>query len=112
MDQGNAEKTSDHKLPRSLVASVLAVCLLPSLLNPAGVDFSATPAAPNFAEAGRLSPGELADTLHRSMAGSFTHTILEWSAFITAIFTALLAFVHFTIRRDVGARRRVSPSSP
>ena len=50
--------------------------------------------------------------LHRSMAGSFTHTILEWSAFTTAIFTAFLAFVHFTIRRDVGARRRVSPSSP
>ena len=101
LDQGNAGKTSDHKLPRSLVASVLAICLLPSLLNLAGIDFSANPAAPNFAEAGPLSRSELADAMHRSMAGSFTHTILEWSAFATAIFTVLLALIHFTIRRDV-----------
>ena len=100
-DQGNAGKTSDHKLPRSLVASVLAICLLPSLLNLVGVDFSAAPAAPNFDEVARQSPSEVADTLHRSMAGSFTHTILEWSAFTTAIFTVLLALIHFTIRRDV-----------
>ena len=35
------------------------------------------------------------------MAGSFTHTILEWSAFTMAIFAMLLALIHFTIRRDV-----------
>ena len=56
LDQGNAGKTSDHKLPRSLVASVLAICLLPSLLNLAGIDFSANPAEPNFAEAGPPVP--------------------------------------------------------
>ncbi len=100
-DQGSAGKTGDDKLPRSLVVSVLAICILPSLLNLAGVDFAANPAAPSFAEAGRQSSIELADAMHRAMAGSFTHTILEWSAFTMAIFAVLLALIHFTIRRDV-----------
>ena len=100
-DEGSTGKTGDDKLPRGLVASTVAICVLPSLLNLAGVDFSTNPAAPSFAEVGRQSPSELADAMHRAMAGSFTHAILEWSAFTTAIFAALLALIHFTIRRDV-----------
>lgn len=98
-DRVSTGETSDDKLPRALVVSVLAICVLPSLLNLVGVDFAANPAAPSFAEAGRQSPSELADAMHRAMAGGFIHTILEWSAFTMAIFAVLLALIHFTIRR-------------
>ena len=37
--------------------------------------------------------------LHAS-AGSYTHTLLEWSASSLAIFTGSLAFTHFWIKRD------------
>jgi signal transduction histidine kinase len=38
--------------------------------------------------------------IYQVLKGSFTHTLLEWSAFCTAIFTVCLAFVHFSLRRD------------
>ena len=44
---------------------------------------------------------ELADTLHQALAGSFTHTLLEWTAFCVALLTAFLALLHFRIRRDI-----------
>ncbi len=43
----------------------------------------------------------MVDSLHLTLSGSFTHTILEWSAFCIAIFTVMLAFVHFDINRDI-----------
>ncbi len=36
-----------------------------------------------------------------TLAGSFTHTLLEWSAFLAALFTVFLAFMHFSMKRDV-----------
>jgi signal transduction histidine kinase/CheY-like chemotaxis protein len=100
-DEGIDGQTSEDKLPRVLVASVVAICVLPAVLNLAGVDFSTTPVAARLTEPGGQSPGEMADAMYRAMSGSFTHTILEWSAFATAIFAVLLALIHFTIKRDV-----------
>ena len=92
-----AGKAGDDKLPQALVASIGAICVLPSLLNLVGVDFAANPAEPGFAEAGPQSSIELADAMHRAMAGSFTHTILEWSSVCVACMTVMLAFVHYRI---------------
>ncbi len=39
--------------------------------------------------------------MHQFLAGGFAHTILEWSAFCTAIFTVSLAFVHYSAKGDV-----------
>ena len=47
-----------------------------------------------------LAAHERLDAMFHSLAGSFTHTILEWTAFCTAIFTVILAFLHFKIKRD------------
>ncbi len=99
--EGMTGQTSEDKLPRVLVASVVAICVLPSLLNLVGVDFSSNPVAASLAEPGGQSPGEVADAVIRSMSGRFVHTILEWSAFSMAIFAGLLALINFTIRRDV-----------
>jgi signal transduction histidine kinase len=39
--------------------------------------------------------------LHQVLKGSFTHTLLEWSAFCTAIFSVFLAFIHFNVTRNL-----------
>lgn len=39
--------------------------------------------------------------LHRHLAGSFFHTILEWTSFCAAISVPVLSFVHFRLRREV-----------
>jgi len=48
-----------------------------------------------------LERHEQIDVLNHTLGGSFTHTILERSAFCIAIFVAILAFLHFSITRDV-----------
>jgi signal transduction histidine kinase len=92
---------SKAKLPEALVWAVVVVCVVPFLLNLAGVDF-ATQARVFEPVQGLDTPSEkVIAALHHTLKVSFTHTILEWSAFCTAIFTVFLAFVHFHITRDV-----------
>ncbi|HIK09226.1 MAG TPA: histidine kinase [Oscillatoriaceae cyanobacterium M33_DOE_052] len=90
----------DNRLPQPLVWGVLAACLLPLLLNPMGFDFSSHHPPLDWETAVHLVAGAKPDPLYHSLAGDFTHTILEWSAFCTAIFTVILAFAHFSIDRN------------
>ncbi len=90
----------NFQLPPQLTASVALICVLPFFLNRLGVDFASSQYALDLAAAANLDPRILQDQLHRTLAGSFTHTILEWSAFCAAIFTTILAFAHFTIKRE------------
>ncbi|WP_197285343.1 MASE3 domain-containing protein [Planktothricoides sp. SR001] len=92
--------SSNFKLPPQLTAIVSLICVLPFLMNLLGVDFASSQYALDFAAAANLDPRILDDQLHQTLAGSFTHTILEWSAFCAAIFTTILAFAHFTIKRE------------
>ncbi|MFQ6048031.1 MAG: PAS domain S-box protein, partial [Phycisphaerae bacterium] len=89
------------KIPKQFIWAVVAICALPTLLNLLGLDFGSAQPSLDLRAASRMAPNELVDALHHSLAGSFTHTLLEWSAFCTAIFTVILAFVHFKIKRDV-----------
>lgn len=84
----------EARLPGVLVWVVIGVSLLPAALILAGVDLG----SPRTAPLAGLPAGE--DEAFRAMAGSFAHTILEWSAVAAAAFTAVLAFVHAGIRRD------------
>jgi len=94
----NPQKT---KLPTAFIAIAIFICLFPSICNLFGIDFG-TPGHPlDTRIISTLADSKLTDTLHHSLAGSFTHTILEWSAFCTAIFTVILAFVYFHSERDV-----------
>ncbi|MCH7898902.1 MAG: hypothetical protein IIC62_06115, partial [Proteobacteria bacterium] len=54
-----------------------------------------------FPELGDLEGLALTDALHQTLAGSFMHALLEWTAFALAIFTVALAFAHFGVHRDV-----------
>lgn len=83
----------DAQLPASVIVTVLALCILPSLLSLAGVDLSTQASA----EAG----ANATDVKFHRLAGAFTHTLLEWSAVCTATFTVGLAFARFAVKRDV-----------
>jgi two-component system, NtrC family, sensor kinase len=90
-----------NKLPQPLIWTFLFICVFPMVLTLIGVDFSSNRNTLKLDDLLALKNTNLADSLHLSLSGSFTHTILEWSAFCTAIFTAILAFVHFSIKRDI-----------
>ncbi|MFQ3679470.1 MAG: MASE3 domain-containing protein, partial [Pseudanabaenaceae cyanobacterium] len=90
--------------PRLLLKATLAtflICLLPWILSLGGVDFGTPGEALNLDHWQTLSKLELTDRLHHALEGSFTHTLLEWSAVSTAIFTAILALIHYAFNRDV-----------
>ncbi len=89
------------KLPKALIWLVWLICLLPFALNLSGVDF-ASPTPPDFSLIQQATEATQAkEIMYRTLAGSFLHTILEWSAFCAAIFTVILSFAHFKIKADV-----------
>lgn len=86
-------------MPGKVVWSVTAICVLPTLLNLIGIDFGLVPFDPRQIEG--IPRGELKDAVHRLLSGSLVHTLLEWSAFSAAVFTAFLAMVHFKTTDDI-----------
>lgn len=88
------------RIPVQLVWAVVGICVLPSLLNLLGVDFG-SPSQTLNAPLPNTTKGEIIDVMHYTLSGSFTHTILEWSAFCTAIFTVILSLIHFYLKGDV-----------
>jgi len=93
--------SGEYALPKELVWTIILLCVLPFLLNIFGLDFGIQKRAFDASSVPGMLPNEVIDSIHCSLSGSFTHTILEWSAFCTAIFTVILAFVHFRIKHDV-----------
>ena len=89
------------KLPKLLIWLVWLICLLPFTLNLLDIDF-ASPTPPDLSLIQQVSEAaEVKEIMYRTLAGSFLHTILEWSAFCAAIFTVILSFAHFKIKADV-----------
>jgi len=90
----------EAKLPTQFIWAVLLISVLPFFLNLLGINFG-SPHYANLFNLSTIAPNQLTDVIHHSLSGSFTHTILEWTAFCTAIFTAVLSFVYFQNKRDV-----------
>ncbi|MFQ5486057.1 MAG: MASE3 domain-containing protein, partial [Desulfobacterales bacterium] len=89
------------KIPTSLVWSVIVICIIPTILNLFGLDFGSYSEPFPWHKATELAAHVRLDFTFASLSGAFTHTLLEWSAFCAAIFTVLLAFLHYRIKRDV-----------
>ena len=90
------------KLPNYLIGVTWLICLLPFTLNLMGVDFGSTKVFITPEDISQISTQtKLLESLYQTLEGSFTHTILEWSAFCTAGFTVILAFTHFRVKQDV-----------
>ncbi len=77
------------------VWTVSVICVLPFLLNLFGVDFSnqSTPLPEGVS-------GQVVDDYFHFLSGSFTHTLLEWTAVTVACCVALLALVHYKVVND------------
>ena len=88
-------------ISRKVVGFVLAFCALPFLFNLLGIDFASAKKPFDISVASQLTKSAVIDSMFYTLRGSFTHTILEWSAFCVAIMTAVLSFTHFKIRRDL-----------
>jgi len=93
--------SATQRAARRLAGVVFVICLIPITLSLLGVDFGTRGPAFDIETAATLSPGGQTDAMFHSLRGSYTHTLLEWSAFCTALFTVMLAFVVFRIKGDV-----------
>ncbi|VAX20963.1 Serine/threonine protein kinase PrkC, regulator of stationary phase [hydrothermal vent metagenome] len=91
----------NQKLPAQVIWAIVAICLAPVTLNFLGFDFGANKNSVDLADVIINSPGRVTDAMFSKLAGAFTHTILEWTAFCAAIFTVLLALAHLKIKRDL-----------
>jgi len=89
------------RISRKVTGLVLAFCALPFLFNLLGLDFASAKKPFDISVASQLSKSGVIDSMFYTLRGSFTHTILEWSAFCIAFMTAVLSFTHFKIRRDL-----------
>ncbi|MDP6711626.1 MAG: hypothetical protein QGG38_02935 [Nitrospinaceae bacterium] len=98
------------ELPFSLFFFTVLICVNPFILNLMGFDFGNTKVPFQIEAATGMGPTEILDSMFRSLSGSFTHTILEWSAFCMAIMIVTLSFTHFSIKHDsTTPRHRHSP---
>ncbi len=89
------------KQPVYLLIFTIGISVFPFILHLSGIDFS-SPRTPFLGQAtAGMEPTEVIDGMFYTLAGAFTHTILEWSAFSAAFFTVILSFAHFAIKRDV-----------
>jgi signal transduction histidine kinase len=100
MDRPTHASGSKARLPTALVWAVVAISGLSFLLSLAGVDFGIRAGIFDAATTTIHAPQEVANALHHTLKGIPTHTFLEWSAFYAVLFTALLALIHFNIKRD------------
>lgn len=89
-----------QQLPQWLILATVWICILPFLLNLLGVNFGLESKPLDLEAAAKMTAAQLADTLHRNLAGSLTHTILEWSASCAAFFTVALSLSYFRYKRD------------
>jgi signal transduction histidine kinase len=94
----NWRKTQPNK---RLLYVALIISSLPSIFIVLGADFGTPEDAFNLPLALELDAEKLNDILHRTLAGSFVHTILEWSAVCVAFFTVCLSFVNYRITGEV-----------
>lgn len=89
---------SHNQLPIFVLLAVVFVCLFPLLLNLLGFSFSNNIRLPES-----LSFETFIDFMNSAfsaMAGSFTHTLLEWTGICLALMAACLAYIQFKIEKQ------------
>ncbi len=100
MNDKSYNSLPDLNRPSAQVVQIFAwtvgvICVLPFLLNLFGVDFSNQPTPlPEGVS------GQVVDDYFHFLSGSFTHTLLEWTAVTVACCVALLALVHYKVVND------------
>ena len=101
MSKSVQDTGSETRLPGVIVGLTVALCILPVILNLAGVDFGRGVQQIAPPELEGVATHQLINQTRQFLAGSFIHSILEWTAFCTALFIVILTFIHFRITQDV-----------
>jgi phosphoserine phosphatase RsbU/P len=89
-------------LPKNMVAVVIGLAFLPIILNGLGIRFSAAPITvvvqgPEQAESSLEAP----PVVQPITRGAIIYVLLEWTAFMIALATVVLAVTHYFITHDV-----------
>ena len=79
--------------PRSIVLLVIAISVLPAILNLYGFSFGSSTAHRELQELTKLSEQELLYQMHAGLAGAYILVLLHWSSFIVTLFTAVFSSV-------------------
>ncbi|HUE15695.1 MAG TPA: PP2C family protein-serine/threonine phosphatase [Planctomycetaceae bacterium] len=91
---------SHTMLPKNMVAVVIGLAFLPIILNGLGFRFSAVspPAIVQESAESSLAPRAAPQAVS---SGAIIHVLLEWTAFMIALATVVLAVTHYFITHDV-----------
>jgi len=92
--------TQSPRLPEWFIWSTIFISILPLFLNILGANFGLEAKPLDLQAAATMTAAELANALHKNLAGSLTHTMLEWSAVCAAFFTVVLSLSYFRYKRD------------
>ena len=102
---GKIEKSLvfEGRIPKQLIVIVVAICVLPYLLNQLGIDFGTRGTVLDPAQLVHADKLRIIESAFSSLKGAFTHTLLEWSAFSIAVLVMFLAFSLYRITGEVTA---------
>jgi len=89
---------SKPKVPSQIAWIVVLICILPFSLNLLGLDFGTPGQSFDLQDALNWENSQVVDAMHYALAGSFVHTILEWSACCVAVLIVLLSFLNYSIK--------------
>jgi phosphoserine phosphatase RsbU/P len=88
-------------LPNRLVGLVIALAFLPLALNALGFNFSAVSIAVSQDEETTRPLAEQVVLAQQLSSGQIVHVLLEWTAFMIAVATAVFAINHYFVAHDV-----------
>jgi len=90
-----------HHLPPFFIGFAVLVSIAPFLLGLLGVDLSSGKSPFDASAIAGMSPQEVVDGMFSALGGGVTHTLLEASAVLTALFVMVLALLRYKATGDV-----------
>lgn len=93
-------KIKELKFSKTLILTILVICIFPFILQLTGVNFGSINMVFN-ANGEKVALDHTSQNLVLThLRGTFTHLILEWTAICIAIATAILAFIQYRITNN------------
>lgn len=92
----------DFKSPSYfIIFFVFGVSMLPFLFNIFGVDFGLSPKVLPLDLSQTTDSSLIHDMVLKELQGVFSHTLLGWTAFCSAVFTALFSFAFYRVNKNI-----------
>ncbi|ADY28049.1 two-component sensor histidine kinase [Cellulophaga lytica] len=92
--------TKELKFSKTLVVTLLVICIIPFILQLAGVNFGSINVVLDASGDKVVLDDASQNLILTHLRGTFTHLILEWTAICIAVSTAILAFIQYRITNN------------